>query len=88
MKILRLIRTLHYCYYYYLLPSILAILSHLSQSQSIELRLISSINIPYHYEADNITGLYGIEQFAVKPSAYGAYDANTGLVYTADKFVV
>ena len=70
--------------HFYFLPLILAILSPLSQSQSIELRLLSSINIPYHYEADNITGLYGIEQFAVKKSAY---DANSGLVYTAGESV-
>ena len=68
---------------FYLSVLFLVIFSHFSKS-SVVLRPLSSINIPYYYEADGITGLYGIEQDAVEQSAY---DVNTGLVYTGGEFV-
>ena len=69
--------------YFYLTALLLVIVSPFSHS-SIVLRPLSSINIPYDYEADGVTGLYGIEENAVEQIAY---DANSGLVYTGGTFV-
>ena len=67
---------------FYLSVFLLVIFSLFSQS-SVVLRPLSSIDIPYSYEVDGVTGLYGIEKDAVEQSAY---DVNTGLVYTGGEF--
>ena len=69
---------------FYLSVLFLVIVSPFSQS-SLVLNPLSSINIPYDYEADGVTGLNGIEQDAVEQFAY---DAISGLVYTGGTFDV
>ena len=64
------------------LISLLAFLTQHSYSKVI-LEPVSSINIPYAYDAGN-SPIYGVDVDAVEQSAY---DEDTGLVYAAGKIV-
>ena len=55
---------------------------HVSNAK-VTLRSVSNLYLPYAYESDGVTGIYGIDKDAVEQSAY---DVTSGLVYAAGEY--
>ena len=49
---------------------------------AVVLRQVSDVYLPYAYQVDGVTGLYGINKNALEQIAY---DADTGIVYAAGR---